>query len=207
MNQEQLPQPVEQRLTFPEGMGAAGQSSRKGGVLLLGLGLGIVIGVAARYALPKFAVANFEPTLKAKTAPLSASPAKIPEHAAQGPAALPLGQQTSPSAEEQAQNFWAAFEKSVWGTSLEDWSRLHPDISCEPFRGGMVGVGADRQWAHRCSTTGQREAAPWSFYVFSLQEPVAPLPPFDVTPATPPRDGLGGLQNLLQTRMAERLVL
>ncbi len=207
MNQEQLPQPAEQRLTFPEGMRPTRQSSRKGVALLLGFGLVIVIVVAARYALPKFAVANFEPTLKAKTAPLSASPAKIPEHAAQGPAALPLGQQTSPSAEEQAQNFWAAFEKSVWGTSLEDWSRLHPDIRCEPFRGRMVGVGADRQWAHRCSTTGQREAAHWSFYVFSLQEPVARLEQFDVTTATLPEDGLGALQNLLQSRIAERFGL
>ncbi len=207
MNQEQLPQPAEQRLTFPEGMRPTRQSSRKGVALLLGFGLVIVIVVAARYALPKFAVANFEPTLKAKTAPLSASPAKIPEHATQGPAALPLGQQTSPSAEEQAQNFWAAFEKSVWGTSLEDWSRLHPDIRCEPFRGRMVGVGADRQWAHRCSTTGQREAAHWSFYVFSLQEPVARLEQFDVTTATLPEDGLGALQNLLQSRIAERFGL
>lgn len=206
MNQEQLPQPAEQRPSSPEGIRPTPQSSRKDVVLLLGLGLVIVIiiVVAARYALPKFALANFEPTLKAKTAPLSASPAKILERASESPAALRLGQQTPPSAEDQAQNFWAAFEKSVWGASLEGWSRLHPDIPCEPFRGRMVGVGADRQWAHRCSTGGQREAAHWSFYVFSLQEPVARLEQFDVTTATLPEDALGALQNLLQIRVAAR---
>src|SRR5205807_5121920 len=121
-----------------------------------------------------------------------------------GSAPLPLGQQTPPSAEEQAQNLWAAFETSVWGASLEDWSRLHPDIPCEPFRGRMVGAGADRQWSHRCATGGQREAAQWSFYVFSLQEPVARLEQFEVTTATLREDALGSLQNLLQSRIAAR---
>jgi len=206
MAQEQLPQPAVQRPTSPEGIRPTPQSSRNGVVLLLGIGLviGIIIVVAARYALPKFALANFDPTLKAKTAPLSASSAKISEHATEGPAALPLGQQTPPSAEEQAQNFWAAFEKSVWGAPLEDWSRLHRDIPCEPFRGRLVGVGADRQWAHRCSTGSQGEAAQWSFYVFSLQEPVARLEQFNVTTTTLPEDALGVLQNLLQSRIAAR---
>ena len=201
MNQEQLSLPAEQRPTSPP------QSSRKGVVLLLGLGLVFVIVffVAARYALPKFALADFKPTLKAKTGPLSASPAKISEHATQGPAVLPLGQQTPPAAEEQAQNFWAAFEKSVWGAPLEEWSRLHPDIRCEPFRGRMVGVGADRQWAHRCSTGGQREAAHWSFYVFGLQEPFVPrLEQFDITTDTLPEGPLGDLEELLHSRIAAR---
>src|SRR5260370_23149867 len=176
MNQEQTPQPAEQRPSYLEGIRPTPQSSRKGVVLLLGLGLVIVIiiVVAARYALPKFALANFEPTLKAKTAPLSASSAKIFERATESPAALRLGQQTPPSAEDQAQNFWAAFEKSMWGASLEGWSRLHPDNPCEPFRGRTVGVGADRQWAHRCSTVGQRAAAHWSVYRFRFPEPLAP---------------------------------
>ena len=206
MTQEQLPQPAEQRPTSPEGIRPTPQSSRNGVVLLLGIGLVIVITivVAARYALPKFALANFEPTLKAKTAPLSASPAKISEYATEGPAALPLGQQAPPSAEEQAQNLWAAFEKSVWGATLDHWSRPHPDIPCEPFRGRLVGVGADKQWAHRCSTGGQGEAAQWSFYVFSLQEPVARLEQSNVTTATLPEDALGVLQNLLQSRIAAR---
>src|SRR5260221_13260836 len=117
--------------------------------------------------------AKFEPIPPPKTPPLPASSAKISEHATDGPSVMTLQQQASPSADALAQNFLAEFEKSVWNAPLQDWSRLHPDIPCEPFRGRMVGAGADRQWAHRCwaqrcSTGGQREAAPRAFSAFSL---------------------------------------
>jgi hypothetical protein len=207
MNQEQLPQPAEQQPSSREGIRPSPQSSRKGVILFLGFGLVIVIiiVVVARYALPKFALANFEPTLKAKTAPLSASPAKISEHATEGPAARPLGQQTPPSAEGQAQNFWAAFEKSVWGAPLEEWSRLHPDVPCEPFRGHAWGLEADRDWSHRCSASSLPEAAHWSFYVFGPHEPFVPrLEQFDVTTDTLLEEALGDLEELLHSRIAAR---
>jgi hypothetical protein len=205
MNQEQLPQPAEQRPTFPEGIRVSPPSSGKRLFLLLGLGLVILIIGTARLSLLKSALAKFEPIDHPKTAPLPASSAKISEHATEGASVMTLQQQASPSAGAQAQNFWAEFEKSVWGAPLQDWSRLHPDILCEPFRGRMVGTGADRQWSHRCSTSGQPEAAHWSFYVFGLQEPlVARLEQFDVTTATLPEEALGDVQNQLQSRIGAR---
>jgi hypothetical protein len=205
MNQEQLPQPAEQRPTFPEGIRVSPPSSGKRLFQLLGLGLVILIIGTARLSLLRSALAKFEPIHHPKTAPLPASSAKMSEHATEGSSVMTLQQQASPSAGAQAQNFWAEFEKSVWGAPLQDWSRLHPDIPCEPFRGRMVGAGADRQWSHRCSTNGQPEAAHWSFYVFGLQEPlVSRLEQFDVTTATLPEEALGDVQNLLQSRIGAR---
>src|SRR5260370_8678917 len=198
MNQEQLPQSAKQQPASAEEIRPFPPSSGKRLVLLLGLGLAILILIGiARLSLLKSALAKFEPIHPPKTVPLPTSSAKISEHATEGPSVMTLQQQASPSADALAQNFLAEFEKSVWNAPLQDWSRLHPDIPCEPFRGRMVGAGADRQWAHRCSTGGQREAARWLFYVFSLQEPVARPEQFNVT--TPPllADPPGVLQNLL----------
>jgi len=205
MNHEQLPQSATQQPVSAEEIRPSPPSSGKRLVLLLGLGLAILILIGTpRLSLLKSALAKFEPIHPPKTVPLPASSAKISEHATEGPSVMTLQQQASPSADALAQNFLAEFEKSVWNAPLQDWSRLHPDIPCEPFRGRMVGAGADRQWAHRCSTGGQREAARWLFYVFSLQEPVARLEQFNVTTATLPEDALGVLQNLLQSRIAAR---
>ncbi len=205
MNPEQLPQPAEHWPTSPEGIRPSPPSSGRRLFLLLGLGLVILIIGTAHHSLHRSALAKFEPIHQPKTAPLPASSAKVSEHATEGPSAMTLQQQASPSADAQAQNFWAGFEKSVWNAPLQDWSRLHPDIPCEPFRGRMVGLGADRQWSHRCFTNSQREAAHWSFYVFGLQEPlVSRLEQFDVSTATLPEEALGEVQNLLQSRIAAR---
>src|SRR5260221_12059870 len=155
MNQEQPPQSPKQQPPPPEKIRPSPPSSGKRLVLLLGLGLVILILIGtARLSLLKSALAKFEPIHPPKTPPLPASSAKISEHATDGPSVMTLQQQASPSADALAQNFLAEFEKSVWNAPLQDWSRLHPDIPCEPFRGRMVGAGADRQWAHRCSTGG-----------------------------------------------------
>lgn len=205
MNQEQLPQPAKQRPTSPEGIRLSSPSSGKRLVLLLALGLIILIVGTARLSLLKSALAKFEPIHQPKTAPLPASSATISEHATEGTSVMTLQQQASPSADALAQNFLAEFEKSIWGAPEQDWSRLHPDIPCEPFRGRMAGLGADSQWSHRCSTRGQREAAHWSFYVFGLQEPLVPrLEQFDVSTATLPEEALGDVQKLLQSRIAAR---
>lgn len=205
MNQEQLPQSAKDHPVSPEEIRPSPPSSGKRHLLLLGLGFVILILIGtARLSLLKSALAKFEPIHPPKTVPLPASSAKISEHAAEGPSVMTLQQQDFPSADALAQNFLAEFEKSAWNAPLQDWSRLHPEIPCEPFRGHMVGVGADRQWADRCSTSAQREAAHWSFYAFSLQESVARLKQFDVTTTTLPEDALGALQNLLQTRVAAR---
>jgi len=210
VSQEQLTPSTGDQPTPTEGIRPSSSSFSKrlvpwllgvGFVLLLIL---LIVGVA-RPSLLKSALANFEPTLPPKTAPLPPASAKISEHTAESSSAIPPQQQAPPSADAQAQNFLTQFEKSVWGAPLQDWSRLHADIPCEPFRGHRVGLGADRQWSHRCSTSRQPEAAHWSFYVFGLQEPLVPrLEQFDVTTATLPEEPLGELQNLLQSRIAAR---
>src|SRR5260221_1002920 len=206
MNQEQLPQSAKQQPVSAEEIRPSPPSSGKRLVLLLGLGLTILILIGtARLSLLKSALAKFEPIHPPKTVPLPTSSPKISEHATEGPTVMTLQQQASPSADALAQNFLAEFEKSVWNAPLQDWSRFHPDIPCEPFRGRMVGAGADRQWAHRCSTGGQRAAAPWLFYVFSFQEPVAPLLQFTPTPSTPPDDRPGELQKPVRSSIAAPL--
>ena len=204
MSLEQLSQPDGDPPMAKEGIHPAQRFSGKRLLLsLLGAGLVVLILAAARPALLKSALANFERAFPPKAASLPVSPAKITEHATEGPSAATPRQQTSPSAETLAQNFWAEFEKSVWGAPLQDWLRLHPDIPCEPFRGRLWGVGADRQWAHRCSTGGQPDGAHWSFYVFGLQEPlVARLEQFEVSTATLPEEALGDVQNALQSQIA-----
>lgn len=203
MNQEQLAPSAGDRRIAKEGIHPTPPSSGKRLLLsLVGVGFVILILAATRPALVKSALANFERTLQPKPVSLSVSPAKI---GTVGPNVIPLEQQTCPSAQTQAQNFWAQFEKSVWGAPLQDWSRLHSDIPCEPFRGRMVGSSADRQWSYRCSASGQTAAAHWSFYVFGLQEPlVARLEQFDVSTATLPEEALGEVQKLLQSQVTAR---
>jgi len=204
MNQEQLSPAAGDQPTPAKGIRSSLPSSGKRLLLsLLGFGfLILLILVAARPSLLKSALANFENTLQPKAAPLPALPAKISEHPAEGPSAT-IQQQATLSADAQARNFLTQFEKSVWAASLQDWSPLHTDIPCEPFRGRMVGAGADRQWSHRCSTSRQLDAAHWSFYVFGLQEPLLDrLEQFDVTTATLPEEALRELQSLLQSHIA-----
>src|SRR5260370_31610656 len=175
MNQEQLPQSAKQQPASAEEIRPFPPSSGKRLVLLLGLGLAILILIGiARLSLLKSALAKFEPIHPPKTVPLPTSSAKISEHATEGPTVMTLQQQASPSADALTQNFLAEFEKSVWNAPLQDWARFHPDIPCEPFRGRMVGAGADRQWAHRCSTARPHQAAGRLVRDFVLPPPSAP---------------------------------
>jgi hypothetical protein len=209
MNRDQLTPPAGDQPTPTEGIRPYWSSFGKRLLIsLLGVGfvllIIILIVAAARPSLIESALTNLERTLPPKTAPRPPSPAKISEHTVEAPSATTL-QQAPPSTDSQAQNFWAEFEKSAWGVPLQDWSRLHADIPCEPFRGRMVRLGADAQWSHRCSTTRKPEAAHWSFYVFGLQEPlVARLEQFDVTTATLSEEALGDFQSLLRSRIAAR---
>jgi hypothetical protein len=177
---------------------------------LLGVGFVFLITIlivgAARPSLIDSALSNFERALPPKTAPLYPAPAKISEHSTAAPSATTMQQQALPSADSQAENLWTQFEKSVWGAPLQEWSSLHPEIPCEPFRGGMYGLGtAERQWSHRCSTSHGPEAPHWSFYVFGLQEPLADrLEQFDVTTVVLSEEALGNVQNRLQSRIATR---
>ena len=175
---------------------------------ILGIAFVILLLAATHPSFTKAAWAKFESAFQSKSAPLPASPAKLtssaPELPTPGPSVI-ARQRTSLSADEQTQNLWAEFEKSAWGVSLQDWSSLHSDVPCKPFRGANWGQGADAQWAHRCSTGTQPEAAHWSFYAFGLQEPFVPrLEQFDGTTAALPEDKLASVQNLLQTRLAAR---
>lgn len=127
------------------------------------------------------------------------------KHEMQSPAAAPTHPQTAPDIEAQVQQLWAAFENSSWGASLQDWSALHPETSCAPFRGNMWSRGADAQWAQQCSTGHEREAAHWSFYIFTLQEPLlSRLEQLDVTTIALPENALKQVQQSLQSRLAAR---
>jgi hypothetical protein len=111
---------------------------------LLTITLIIILIIAVRPFFIKGSWAVFARIVQKKDTPPSAPLFENPKHEIQNLPALVPQQQALPSAEEQAQNFWAALETSVWVAPLEDWSRLHQDIPCEPFRGRMVGVSADR---------------------------------------------------------------
>jgi len=127
-------------------------------------------------------------------------------HEMQSPAPAAPQPQSDDSGEAQVQKLSTDFEKSAWGASLQDWSALHPEIPCAPFHGHMWGRGADAQWAQQCSIpTELQAAAHWSFYIFTLQEPlVSRLEQFDETTIALPEEALKQVQQSLQTRLAAR---
>lgn len=105
----------------------------------------------------------------------------------------------------QALNLWGKFDSTVWGASLQDWSKLHPDNFCEPFRGRASALVADHEWSHRCSSGRGLEAAYWSFFMFDLQEPVLPrLEQFEVTTSELPEETLAAVESSLQARLTSR---
>ena len=125
----------------------------------------------------------------------------------QSPASVAITPQPQPdlSANAQVQKLWSDLEKSAWGAPLQDWSALHADVACAPFRGNMWGRGADAPWAQQCSSSRERDAAHWSFYMFTLQEPlVSRLEQFDETTIALPEDALKLVQQSLQNRLAAR---
>ncbi len=211
MNPDQLTPAAGDQPTPKEGIRPSSSAVGKRLFLsLLGVGFVFLITIlivgAARPSLIDSALSNFERTLPPKTSPLYPAPARISEHSTAAPSATTMQQQALPSADSQAENLWTQFEKSFWGAPLQEWSSLHPEIPCEPFRGGMSGLGtADRQWSHRCSTSHGPEAPHWSFYVFGLQEPLVDrLEQFDVTTVVLSEEALGNVQNRLQSRIATR---
>lgn len=112
---------------------------------------------------------------------------------------------TSIDADSQALKLWTDFEKSMWGMPLQDWLKLHPELSCEPFHGRSWGVGADSSWSHRCSNNAEAQAAPqWLFYVFDLQDVVPRLEQFDATTNVLPEETLASVENSLRARMTSR---
>jgi len=162
-----------------------------------------VLILAVRSSSIKAAWAGFARIIHSKNTPPPAALAISAKPAMQTSPVIVQPQQTPPSAEALAQNLWTAFEKSAWGVPLQDWSSLHTDIPCEPFRGNMWGGGADRQWSQRCSTSRQPDAVHWSFYIFDLQEPlVSHLEQFDVTTLALPEQTLETVGNSLQARLA-----
>ena len=111
-------------------------------------------------------------------------------------------QASAPQPEPEAQRLWSEFGKTVWSTTPEKWSRLHPEAVCEPFHGVMWASGADRQWTQRCSEGAREAAAHWSFYIFSLEPPLLTyLEQFDVSTTALPGDTLQQVQRSLQTRL------
>jgi hypothetical protein len=173
---------------------------------LVGISLAILCIPAGVYFIKIRAThAGFECILPSKSAPIVGSSAGNPPRATESPIVAAPQQQTSLSAEQQAQTIWTEFDKTAWGATLADWSALHAEVSCKSFHGRLWGLGADAQWSHRCSIGPQPEAAHWSFYVFGLQEPLVPrLEQFDVFTVSLPEETLTALQNLLQSRLGAR---
>jgi hypothetical protein len=166
-----------------------------------------VLTLTLRPSIIKAARTNIERVFYSKNLPHSATLATAFQPELPHPTSTPLQPPSSASAEAeaQAQQLWTEFEQSTWGASLQDWSTLHPDIPCAPFRGDLWGGGADRQWAQRCSTNSAPEAAHWSFYIFAPQEPlVTRLEQFDVTTSSLPEEALPSVQSSLQSRLAAR---
>jgi hypothetical protein len=205
VSQENSPEHSPQLVSAQE-IRPASSPSRKRLLALVAICLAISSTAAAVYFIKlKPAHAGFERILPSKSTSLAGSPAGIPQHAKESPIVTAPQQQTSLSAEEQAQKIWTEFDKTTWEATLEAWSSLHPEVSCKSFHGRMWGLGADAQWSHRCSSGPQPEAAHWSFYVFGLQEPLAPrLEQFDVFTVSLPEETLTALQNSLQNRLAAR---
>src|SRR6267154_857213 len=205
MNQEQPPQPAESRPILPASIRLPLPFARKRFLLLLGITLAL-LAAAAGPSFIQAGRAKFARILQSQGTPLPPSPLKNSAGAAENVSTTPPQEQTSLLPEAQAQQLWAEFEKSSWNAPQQEWSSLHPEIPCEPFRGGIYGQGtADRQWSHRCSPSREPEAAHWSFYVFGLQEPLVPrLNQFDVAAPALPEEALSQVQNLLQTRLTAR---
>jgi hypothetical protein len=69
----------------------------------------------------------------------------------------------------------------------------------------MWGQTADREWSHRCSSSHEPDAAHWSFYLFTLQEPFVPrLEQFEAATGALPEEALASVQNALQSRLVAR---
>src|SRR5229473_8301338 len=145
VSQEKSQEPSQQQPVFAQQTRARSTLLGKRLLALLAISLLVVLILTVRPSFIKAAWAGFARILHSKNTPLPASPAKTSDQAMRSPSAMATQQQTSPSAEALAQNLWAALDKSGWGSSLEAWSSLHPDIPCAPFRGNMWGGGADRQ--------------------------------------------------------------
>jgi hypothetical protein len=174
---------------------------------LLGIGLPIALTLAVR---PSVIKAAWDGVTRISYAENTPPPPALPNNAKRAVQSsapdAPQPKPDPPSTDAQVQKLWIDFERSAWGTSLQDWTTLHSGIPCAPFRGNMWGRGADAQWAQQCSIrTEPQAAAHWSFYIFGLQEPLIPrLEQFDETTIALPEDSLKQVQQSLQSRLAAR---
>jgi hypothetical protein len=163
-----------------------------------------LLSVAGLY-LRKAVRAEFAHVVRSQVAPPPALPAKVSGIRVDDPLAMPPAPQVVSSAGEKAQKLIADLDKTAWGASLQDWSTSHADIHCAAFHGRMWSMDADRQWSHKCSSSREREAGHWSFYVFDSQEPLVPrLEQFDETTSSLPEEALGELRKSLQTSLTSR---
>jgi hypothetical protein len=176
---------------------------------LLAIGLLIVLTLAVH---PSFIKATWDGVTRILYAENTPPPPALLNNAKRAvqspatPAMAPQSRSDPPTTDAQVQKLWTHFEKAAWGASLRDWSTLHLDTPCTPFRGNMWGRGADAQWAQQCSIRTERQAAAhWSFYIFSLEGPlVSRLEQFDETTIALPEDTLKQVQQSLQSRLAAR---
>lgn len=127
--------------------------------------------------------------------------------------AAPLENGTAPAmtpqsvaltAEEQVQKIWSEFEKASVGSTLDAWSKQHPEIPCHRFNGTMWSPTADAAWSERCSPGTKPEDAHWFFYAFGLDDSSSRLEQFDVSTASSPVESLTAVHGMLQSRLAER---
>jgi hypothetical protein len=172
---------------------------------LLAIGLPIVLTLAIHPSFIKATWAGITRILYAENTPPPPALLNNAKRAMQSPAPAAIAPQSRsdpPTADAEVQKLWTDFEMAAWGASLQDWSALHPEIPCAPFRGNMWSRGADAQWAQQCSIRTERQAAAhWSFYIFSLEEPLASrLEQFDETTLALPEDTLKQVQQSLQSQ-------
>src|SRR5438132_2555923 len=133
MNQEQPLQPAESRAIPPANIHPALPFARKRLLFLLGVAL-VLVAAAAGPSFIQAARAKFASILQPNSAPLPPSPLKVTARAPENVSVAPPQEQTRLLPVAQAQQLWAEFEKSSWNAPLQEWSSLHPEIPCEPFR-------------------------------------------------------------------------
>lgn len=78
------------------------------------------------------------------------------------------------SAKEVADEAWADLQSAAWDTEYRSWSKNNPTAACTQFHGGDTTWSGTEllTWAYRCQRETATQHTQWSFYIFSVDQPL-----------------------------------
>lgn len=72
-----------------------------------------------------------------------------------------------------AEEFWKRWQAASSAVSFAEWEMRYPGETCQGPPQGGDGLSANEQWCHRCLLEEPHRSFEWSFYAFTLREPLA----------------------------------